>query len=301
MNKILCSSGALIGPPNGRNYSLLKEMIPRLECDGLEFMVYGFWYPEFDELITFLADLRKQLDVDIPVVHCQKSLGEKLCGMKVWTEDGVTREYVMTAEEDAETFRKGLEEFELNLRVADTVGADRMVLHLWNGLPSDKNIEKNIERFGILNEMAKKAGVILMVENVICNTHDPLYNIDLLHRAYPDAALVYDTKMAQFHGQTMQLFEPEWDWMLRDGSIRHMHINDYSGGYMDWSNLKVLPIGEGSIDFDGFFDKLSHYGYRGDYTVEATSFDLKTGTINYDRLNGCFANLRKLIKTYIAE
>ena len=27
-------------------------------------------------------------------------------------------------------------------------------------------------------------------------------------RAYADAGFVYDTKMAEFHGQTMKLFEP---------------------------------------------------------------------------------------------
>jgi len=298
MSKILCSSGALIGRPNGSDFRLLQEIYPRLECDGLEFMVYSRWYPIFDDLVSFLNEIQKSMGIRIPVVHCQKALGETLCGMKAWFEEGNYGEYVMTEEEDRENFQRGLQEFELNLRLANAVGADRMVLHLWNGIPSDKNIDKNIERFGILDDTAQKAGVILMAENVVCNTKDPLYNLDLLHKAYPDASLVYDTKMAEFHEQTMQLFDPQWDWMLREGNIKHMHINDYSGGYMDWSNLKVLPIGEGHIDFDTFFEKLSHYNYEGDYTVEATSFDLKTGVINYDRLNKCFRDLRQLLTTY---
>ena len=50
------------------------------------------------------------------------------------------------------------------------------------------------------------------MENVVCNTHDPLHNMKLVAEAYADAGFVYDTKMAEFHGQTMKLFEPEYEW-----------------------------------------------------------------------------------------
>ena len=39
MHQILCSTGALIGRPNGRDYRLLKQFCPQLECDGFEFML----------------------------------------------------------------------------------------------------------------------------------------------------------------------------------------------------------------------------------------------------------------------
>ena len=42
MSKILCSTGALIGRPNNRDYTLIKEFAPRLECDGFEFMMFSF-------------------------------------------------------------------------------------------------------------------------------------------------------------------------------------------------------------------------------------------------------------------
>lgn len=40
MSKILCSTGALIGRPNNRDYTLLKTFSPQLQCDGFEFMMY---------------------------------------------------------------------------------------------------------------------------------------------------------------------------------------------------------------------------------------------------------------------
>lgn len=33
----------------------------------------------------------------------------------------------------------------------------------------------------------------------------------------------------------------------------HYHINDYAGGYMDWRNLRTLPVGKGKNDFKRFF------------------------------------------------
>ena len=294
MNQILCSTGALLGKPNGRNYRLLEEMVPKLECDGFEFMVYSSWYPEMDELISTV----RSLQLNIPVIHCQKALGETLCGMKVWREGDAFPEYVMTKEEDEACFLRGLEEFAVNLEVANAFGAGKMVLHLWNGLTSDKHIEKNIERFGRLREMALKAGVDLMVENVLCNAHDPLSDLKFLRASYEDVHFTYDTKMAEFHGQTMKIFEPEWDWILKEGHITHLHINDYGGGYMDWGNLNVLPLGKGHVDLNGFFRELSRYGYQGDYTIEATGFDRETGEVDFEMLNGCFRTLRTTLEEW---
>ena len=37
-NRILCSTGALIGRPNGRDFTLLGPCTQKLTCDGFEFM-----------------------------------------------------------------------------------------------------------------------------------------------------------------------------------------------------------------------------------------------------------------------
>ena len=50
MQQIICSTGALIGRPNGRDYRLLKQFCPQLECDGFEFIMYGTWYNEVDAI-----------------------------------------------------------------------------------------------------------------------------------------------------------------------------------------------------------------------------------------------------------
>ena len=43
MNRILCSTGAVIGRPNGRDITLLNKFQEQLECDGYEFLMYDTW------------------------------------------------------------------------------------------------------------------------------------------------------------------------------------------------------------------------------------------------------------------
>ncbi len=71
-------------------------------------------------------------------------------------------------------------------------------------------------------------------------------------------------------------------------------MNDYGGGYMDWNNLMVLPVGKGHIDFVRFFSFVMETGYQGDFTLEATGFD-QAGMVDIPLLNDQFNRVRKLI------
>ena len=104
--------------------------------------------------------------------------------------------------------------------------------------------------------------------------------------------------MADFHRQLDLLYEKEYEWLHTEDHIRHYHVNDYGGGYMDWNNLKVLPVGEGHIDFSRFFSFIRETGYRGDFTLEATGFD-RTGTVHFDVLNAQFSRVRELLSKTI--
>ena len=74
MNKILYSTGALIGKPNNRDYKLLKPLSENLSCDGFEFMMYNSWYDETDNIAEYL----QSIEAVIPVMHCEKHIGEAL-------------------------------------------------------------------------------------------------------------------------------------------------------------------------------------------------------------------------------
>ena len=154
MRKILCSTGALFPRTTPEKYIALGDMADKLNCDGFEFMVDSTMYENVHKLIQIV----KPLKLWIPVVHCQKSLGESLCGMKAWFDETGYHEYRMTDEEDRAAFENGIERFRVNLEIANALGAEKMVLHLWNGIVSDKNISRNIERFGVLDDLAKEIG-----------------------------------------------------------------------------------------------------------------------------------------------
>ena len=98
MNQILCSTGALIGIPNGRDYRLLEKLSGKLNCDGYEFMMYSSWYGKEEEIADFL----KQSGLNIPVMHCEKHIGECISR----NEEGDLAEAIWKFRKNCEVARK---------------------------------------------------------------------------------------------------------------------------------------------------------------------------------------------------
>ena len=260
-NKILVSTGALIGRPNGRDFHKLKELAPLLNCDGFELMMYTDWYGKEQEIKEFLAEN----GIATPAFHCQKSIGEGISKGGEEAEDAMKR-------------------FRVNAELAAGIGAEKMVMHLWDGITSDAFFDRNIKAYAELRKIADDSGVELLVENVVCNQKTPMEHWCELAEVYPDINFIFDTKMADFHGQLDLLYAEEYAWLWKEGHIRHYHVNDYGGGIKDWTNMKVLPIGKGHIDFEKFFDFVKSTRYEGYFTLESTAFDYK-GVVDTDMLN----------------
>ena len=271
MGKILCSTGALIGRPNGRNYRLLEGLVNRLSCDGFEFMMYSTWYDKIDEVKKVVLGT----GASFPVFHIEKQVGN-----------------LISRNGEGDT-QKALELFEVNCRLAKDIGSQKLVLHLWSGLDSDKDMPHNMEVYERLYEISQSQGLLLTVENVVCNHFDPFTHLVSLTQKYPHISFTFDTKMSQFHGQTEKLYLPESRPVAE--RVRHLHVNDYGGGYMDWSNLRTLHIGDGNVDFDRIFEFVKAVGYKGDLTVEATSFGTD-GIIDFSSLNRDFCKIREYLK-----
>ena len=268
MKKILCSTGALIGRPNGRNYKLLKELKDKINCDGFEFMMYETWYSERAEVLKFILSL----DLNIPVMHCEKSVGEIISR--------------------SENLNEAFENFKINCSMAEKLGAKKLVTHLWGGLPSDRNFTNNINAYKELKNIADAYKIELLIENVVCNTLSPMKRIKELYLIYPDIKFVFDTKMAQFHRELTEIYKEENAFLFKENRVKHIHLNDYKGEYMDWSNLKVLPVGEGDVDFKSFFNLLKEINYEGDFTLESTAFN-KEGIVDTNMLNEEISLIKK--------
>lgn len=267
MSKILCSTGALLS--YGGDYKLLGPLSKQLLCDGYEFMMDSPYYNEVEDLKRYFQKIK----LCIPVVHCEKSIGENI------SKGG-----------EAELL-DAYEKFEINCDIEKSIGAEKMVIHLWDGRTSDSNFQNNLIGYSHLNKIAQKYGLDLLVENVVCNVENPMKHLCELREKYPEIRFVFDTKMAAFHEQLDLLYEEEYDWLWKEGHICHYHVNDYTGGYMDWGNLRSLPIGKGKIDFERFFEFIKKTEYNGDFTVEATAVD-DAGTVDVAMLNEQFRYIK---------
>lgn len=269
MSKVLCSTGALIGKPNNRDYRLLKDFSKKLNCDGYEFMMYSTWYGQEEEIIDFF----KVNNFNIPVMHCAKGVGE------------------LISQGDLESIKEAVRLFAINCDLANKIGSKAMVLHLWGGIASDGKIDINIDKYKELADIAKNYDIDLLIENVVCNRENPMKHWVELAKKYPGIHFVYDTKMAAFHEQMDLLYQKDYEWLYKDNHIQHYHVNDYAGGYMDWANLKTLSMGKGHVDFDKFFEYVKMTGYDKTFTVEATAFN-KEGVVDFDMLNSNFSKIR---------
>ncbi|MBR6667520.1 MAG: sugar phosphate isomerase/epimerase [Clostridia bacterium] len=264
MSRILCSTGAILTRRNNRDYTQLRTIVPQMKCDGIEFMMYESWYAGHIEALKMAL-----ADYSVPVFHMTKHIGERVS--------------LGQMEEAVPLFRADCE-------LAVDIGAKLLVLHLWSGRASDQHIERNIAAYPVLRAIAEEYGLLLTVENVLCNTRDPMTHMRALADAYPDIAFTFDTKMAAFHSQEEALYKPENAWLWPH--IRHFHVNDYAGGHMDWDNMSVKALGKGHIDFDRFFAFVREMGYTGDFTCEATAVN-EDGSIRYDEMNASLERIRK--------
>lgn len=271
MSRILCSTGALL--EYGGDYKKLGMLSKQLLCDGYEFMMDSPYYREADELKKYLRTIK----LYTPVFHCEKSIGENI------SKGG--------EEELSDAYNK----FEINCDIAKSVGAEKMVVHLWDGKTSDSNIKNNLTCYLNLRQIAEKYRLDLLIENVVCSAENPMKHMCRLRERYPDVHFVFDTKMAAFHEQLNLLYEEEYEWLWREGHICHYHVNDYAGGYMDWKNLRSLPIGKGKINFTRFFEFVNKTGYDGFFTVEATAHN-GHGIVNVEMLNKQFEYIRTCVR-----
>ena len=267
--RILPSTGAFIGRVNGRDHRAFLSVSDILHADALEFMMYEAFYGREDAILSdFLATGHT-----FPVFHVEKRVGE-LVGLG---GDGNLRE--------AEA------RFSANCRAAVRLGAEKLVFHLWNGLPSDRDFPRHLDAYATFAALAEAHGLLLTVENVVCAARDPLSRFAELRERYPDISFTFDTKMAAFHRQEMAVSAP-----VMAGRLAHVHFNDYAGTPGDFTSLAVLHLGEGHIDLAAVAASLRAVGYDGTVTLECGCM-CPDGRLVPEKMNASLAVARRLLAT----
>ena len=211
---------------------------------------YASRQDEYDEASRIVVQATEQGAV-FPVMHMNQMVG------------------TLISRNEPGDIDNALNIFEFNCKHAVKFGVKLLVLHLWGGEYSDKNIDVNIKMFPKLKEISDKYNLILTVENICCNTHRPLEHLKKLWDLYgSDIKFTIDVKHAEFHKSLAETCESDFLW--ENNLVPHVHISDYGGEYMNWSKLfaRNTPITFGDVDFEYFFSFLKSIKYTGSLTVE---------------------------------
>ena len=255
----LVSTGTMVGRSNGFNYKRALYEIKKLQdkgfCVGCELMMLTFFY---DKLGDIVSEVQKS-GVKPVTIHCEKEIGTKISDAGVLMSDG-------KPDEAEELYREAVRLFRLNCDVARELEIPRMVLHLWGGFSSDRNVEYNISKLPELTSIANENGVRLLIENIPSSAHDPLSN---WHKVLPylgNGGFIFDTRFGKLHEQINETLTDK----VIDERIEHIHVSDFVGGYRNFSALRpILHPRDGVIDFDEVASLLYDINYSGTLTLES--------------------------------
>ena len=273
-NKILCSTGTIIGRLNDFDYTLIPKYAAHIDCDGYEFMMEPFWNTEEKtaEIVSYLT----AFGINFETFHMDKYIGDTI------------------SKNEPGDIEEAHRIFALNCKAASELGAGLLVLHLWGGAASDKNIGENIKVYANLLEIAGRHNLVLTVENVVCNTYNALMHMEKLYETYGEnMKFTIDVRHAEFHKMLKATCEARFLW--DNELVPHFHIADYKGEYMDWTKLRpVLPPGEGEVDFAYLSAFLKKIGYKGSFTLEASGSMSENG-MDFEKLNMRLDFIRNLV------
>jgi len=266
--EILVSTGAFTGRVNARNHRLAIDYFDRLDCDGLELMLFPSWRERMDEI---RGDYIKS-GVRVVAIHAEKQTGE------------------LMSDETDEAWEACRALFADNCETARLLGAKKMVVHIWGPPASDRSLGTIARRCGLLFTQAQARGVDLVVENTACFS-SPIRNLEEICRLHPRLGVTIDTRPAQFHREIERTIHSP----VFEQNMRHIHINDFRGGYMQWDALyPILQPGKGDVDFEAFFARLREIRYGHTITLEAPS--MLPDRVDCETLNRGLAFIRQRIQ-----
>lgn len=266
---ILCSTGIVTRDPDQTDHKAIIEHAPKLGTAGYELHVHEAWYGHLDEVVE---DLRTS-NLEFPVVHAVRALGAGL------------------GSEDGDEADEALAMLEVNCRAAAALGAETIVLHLWELPSGDEAIERNLDRLPACLDTAAAYDVTLAVETIRGTAGTPLANLRLAFERDPRCQATLDTEFLAFHGQLAESIAADWLWA--DNRVRHVHLKDFDGRLRDASGRRYLLPGEGNLDLQSFFTGLVERGYGGEITLEASA-RTPSGEFDEGRLAEIAAVVRQL-------
>jgi sugar phosphate isomerase/epimerase len=259
--------------PNWTDHAAILRYGPGIPADGLELVVFRSWYEDLERVTD---DLRSS-GLRFPVVHAEKSIGAPL------------------ASNDAAEVDEALERLARNCRLARTIGAATLVLHLWELPKGDTAFERNLALLPALADLVAGHGLVLGVETIPCTLGTPLENVRRAVERDPRCGITLDTEFLAVHDQLNAALDADWLW--EPGLVRHLHVKDFDGAMrsVDGDRRYLLP-GDGSLDLAGFLTGIRERGFQGTVSLEASVLDGGTGAVDVTRLAPALAWLRSVLE-----
>ena len=275
MPDIYCSTGAMVSKKTGYDHSILMEVYPHVPYRGFEVLMFDHFarHPEEYEPIFQILMKMKGAGVNFYSVHTNKAIGE------------------LVSRNQPGDVERALEVFKSDCAYATRLGARLLVMHLWGGIESDRDIETNIRAFPRFKAIADAQGLVLTVENIVCNYQSAIVHMKRLWELYPrDVLFTVDVRQAEFHKALVDVCESAFLW--KNNLVPHIHISDYRGGAKDWAALRTAPPNTtGDVDFAYFFDFLRSVGFSGSVTDENGRVAEDLGWV--ENLNRSYAFIRR--------
>ena len=255
MNKniILFSTGVFMNSANKQGSELIIGLAQKLVSSGFELLVSDYFankqneYEEVAENVFFAMER----GAFFPVMHTNQAIG------------------VLISRNEQGDIENALQIFEFNCKYAVKFGVKLLVLHLWGGSYSDRNIETNIKAYARLKEISDRYDLILTIENIICAVDKPLAHMKKMWDIYKnDIKFTIDVRHAEYHKSLIETCESDFLW--ENDLVDHFHISDYKGGYMEMEKLigNNVPITFGDVNFSYLFSFLKSINYSGSITIE---------------------------------
>ena len=258
----------MVGRANLWNHRLFVDYSREIAADGYELMMVTAYYDKLSEVLSYA----EKSALPFPVIHAEKDIGFYLGG-------------------DEEDRAEALRLFGINCEAGKAVGAEKLVLHLWSGRRSDHALAVNLASLDRLYEMAERAGLTLLCENVPCACHDPITNLSRVLKAHPEAKFVYDVRFGAFHEQNEVIVA---SGALENGLVAHMHISDYVGPAHDFSSLRPIPhLGKGIIGLEALLSAIAPR-YSGSITLESP--EILEDSVNANAINRDLDFIRRVFR-----
>lgn len=179
-------------------------------------------------------------------------------------------------------FQQGRDTYKRYYEAANRLGARFVVFHGGHPVMLDQ-LDFYLERYAVLIDDAKAAGVELCHENVSRCVGNSLGFFEALAKTLPSAGIVFDLKQARRSGYDVMTFVE-----MFGHNIRHIHMSD-----CDKKN-DCVPPGCGVFNIDKFLSAISNFSFDGGIIIEL----YRENFADFDEINKSYQHLLQKLSTF---